>query len=165
MTEGTTQAAAGRLAFRRATPEDIPACLTLRGLTRENAIPVERLAAMGITEASWAEDVRSGALPGDVCCVDETIVGYCFGDKATAEVVVLALLPAYEDRGIGRQLLQRVVDHLAALGHRRIFLGCAADPATRSHGFYRHLGWVSTGTFDAAGDEVLEFFPAPAAAA
>ena len=37
------------LSFRRATPEDIGTCVILRGLTRENAIPVERLAAMGIT--------------------------------------------------------------------------------------------------------------------
>ena len=161
----TPPAAAGRLAFRRATPQDIPACVALRGLTRENAIPAERLAAMGITAASWAEDVRSDALAGVVGCDGETIVGYCFGDKASGEVVVLALLPAYEARGIGRELLRRLVDHLAALGHRRLFLGCAADPATRSHGFYRHLGWASTGTFDAAGDEVLELFPAPPAPA
>ena len=133
--------------------------MLLRGLTRENAIPVERLAAMGITEASWAADVRSDALPGYVCCDAETIVGYCFGDKVSGEVVVLALLPAYEDRGVGRHLLALVVRHLAEAGHERLFLGCAADPATRSHGFYRHLGWVSTGTFDAAGDEILEFFP------
>jgi len=25
------------------------------------------------------------------------------------------------------------------------------------YGFYRHLGWRSTGTFDAAGNEVLEY--------
>ena len=148
------------LTFRPAAPEDVAACLVLRGLTRENAIPAERLAAVGITEQSWSDDVRSDRLPGYVCCDDGTIAGYCFGDKASGEVVVLALLPAYEERGIGRRLLALVIDHLAALGHRRLFLGCSADPATRSHGFYRHLGWVSTGTVDRFGDEVLELFPA-----
>ena len=147
------------LSFRPAVPEDVPACLELRGRTRENAIPAERLAAMGITVQSWSDDVRSGALPGHVCLDEGTIVGYCYGETASGEVVVLALLPAYEDRGIGRRLLGLMVDDLAALGHRRLFLGCSADPATRSHGFYRHLGWVSTGTFDRAGDEVLELFP------
>lgn len=151
------------LSFRRATPDDIHACLILRGLTRQNAIPAERLAAMGITEDSWAAEVESDALPGYVCCDDDAIVGYCFGDKASGEVVVLALLPAYENRGIGRRLLHRVVEHLADTGHERLFLGCAVDPATRSHGFYRHLGWTSTGTFDGAGDEILEFFPRLAA--
>jgi len=84
--------------------------------------------------------------------------GYFF-DFSNEDYLVLSLLPAYEERGIGRRLLALVIEHLAALGHRRLFLGCSADPATRSHGFYRHLGWVSTGTVDRAGDEVLELFP------
>jgi len=116
---------------------------------------------MGITEDTWAADVRSDSLPGYVCCADDSIAGYCFGDKTSGEVVVLALLPAYEGRGIGRRLLGLVVEHLAEVGHERLFLGCAADPASRSHGFYRHLGWTSTGTFDGAGDEILELFPSP----
>jgi GNAT superfamily N-acetyltransferase len=70
---------------------------------------------------------------------------------------VLALLPAHEGQGVGRQLLARVVDRLLAAGHGRLFLGCSADPASRSHGFYRHLGWRSTGSVDAHGDEVLEY--------
>jgi len=142
--------------FRPATAEDIPACLVLRGHTRENAISAEGLAAMGITVESWAGDVQSGALPGFVCIDDAFIVGYCFGERASGEVAVLALLPSHEGRGIGKHLLSLVVDLLADAGHRRMFLGCSSDPSVRSHGFYRHLGWVSTGTFDRAGDEVLE---------
>ncbi|MBI3367989.1 MAG: GNAT family N-acetyltransferase [Burkholderiales bacterium] len=148
-----------RLTYRPATDADIAACVDLRGKTRHNAISAERLASLGITEQSWAADVRTGALPGFVCADDDLIAGYCFGDKATGEVVVLALLPAYEARGIGRHLLHLVVRQLQGFGHRRLFLGCAADPATRSHGFYRHLGWVATGTRDRAGDEILELFP------
>jgi ribosomal protein S18 acetylase RimI-like enzyme len=144
---------------RLAMADDIPACVVLRGQTRENAISVVRLAAMGITAESWASDVRTGSLTGFVYTVHKSIVGYCFGDNANGEVVVLALLPAFERRGIGQHLLRLVVKHLSAAGHRGLVLGCAADPATRSYGFYRHLGWASTGTFDRAGDEVLELFP------
>lgn len=145
--------------IRLATLDDIAACVALRGQTRENAISASRLAAMGITVESWANDVRSGALTGHVCTDPEsTIVGYCFGDNASGEVVVLALLPSHECRGIGQRLLQHVVRHLAEAGHPRLFLGCDPDPAKRSHGFYRHLGWVSTGSFDPAGDEILELF-------
>jgi GNAT superfamily N-acetyltransferase len=142
--------------FRAAVPGDIPACVRLRGRTRENAVSVERLAALGITAASWARDLQSGALPGFVCMDDGVIVGYGFGKRATGEIAVLALLPGHEGQGIGRQLLGLVVGVLAAAGHRRLFLGCSRDPATRSHGFYRHLGWVPTGRIDRAGDEVLE---------
>ena len=53
-------------------------------------------------------------------------------------------------------LLDLMVADLRARGFERLFLGCSADPRVRSHGFYRHLGWRSTGTVDAAGDEVLE---------
>jgi GNAT superfamily N-acetyltransferase len=148
-----------RLAFRPATPDDIAECVVLRGRTRENAVPPERLASVGITVESWAEDVRADSLPGYVCTDEGTIAGYCFGDKASGEIVVLALLPAYENQGIGRHLLELMVGHLVALGHQRLYLGCSSDPRTRSHGFYRHLGWRSTGAIDRFGDEVLELFP------
>jgi GNAT superfamily N-acetyltransferase len=147
--------------IRLATPDDIKACVMLRGQTRENAVAVEQLAALGITAESWADDVISGSLTGYVCTEHESIVGYCFGDNTSGEVVVLALLPAHERHGIGQTLLNLVIRHLSEGGHKRLYLSCAADPATRSHGFYRHLGWVSTNTFDHAGDEILELFPSP----
>lgn len=70
--------------------------------------------------------------------------------------MVLALLPDYERRGIGRELLHRTVKDLIGLGHTRLFLGCSADPMSRSYGFYRHLDWRSTESFDQYGDEILE---------
>ena len=143
-------------ALRLAEPADAPECVRLRGLTRENAVPAERLASIGITPASWASDIETGRLRGWIGEEDSQMVGYCFGDTATGEVVVLALLPDHEGQGMGRTLLARVTDDLTSWGHRRLFLGCAADPAVRSYGFYRHLGWKSTGTIDRHGDEVLE---------
>lgn len=139
-----------------ATSSDAPECVDLRGRTRENAVSEARLRAIGITAASWGADIASGNLPGYVCRVDGRLVGYCFGDARTGEVVVLALLPEMESQGLGRRLLDRVVQHLRALGHTRLFLGCSADPTVRSHGFYRHLGWRATGQADRLGDEVLE---------
>ena len=88
--------------------------------------------------------------------VGTEMAGYCFGSSKTGEVIVLALQPAYESRGIGRELLTLVVSHLRTLGHRRLFLGCSSNSAVRSYGFYRHLGWQSTSVIDRHGDEVLE---------
>lgn len=144
------------LTHRPAVPEDAPACIALRGLTRQNAISAAELAAMGITAQSWAEGIRSGATPGHVALQGETLAGYCFGDRDSGEVLVLALLPAFEGLGLGRDLLVRVVQQLAEQGHRRLHLACSTDPASRSHGFYRHLGWQATGRLDAHGDEILE---------
>lgn len=144
------------ISIRPAIPADAPACLELRGKTRENAVSAQRLAEYGITAESWHDDIASGALPGHVVLDEGEIVGYCFANKDTGEIVVLATLPNYEGKGIGRELLGRMIGELRLLRFKRLFLGCSPDPASRSYGFYRHLGWKSTGTFDTHGDEVLE---------
>ena len=144
--------------FRLAVPDDVPECLVVRGKTRQNPASEELLRSFGITAASWAENVRSGALPGHVCIVDRNIVGFCFGVRETGEIQVLAMLPEFENRGIGRTLLDMTARELANQGHTRLFLACSPDPASRSYGFYRHLGWRSTGGFDQYGDEILELF-------
>jgi GNAT superfamily N-acetyltransferase len=110
-----------------------------------------------VTVQSWAADIESGALPGWVARSAGRIVGYCFGATKTGEIVVLAMHPTHEGQGLGSHLLRRVVQDLRNHGHARLFLGCSPDPQVRSYGFYRHLGWKSTGAFDAHGDEVLEF--------
>jgi ribosomal protein S18 acetylase RimI-like enzyme len=143
--------------LRPAHPDDIAACVDLRGRTRENAISRAELARRGVTEAGWREDLRSGLLPGFVACEGEAIVGYCFANRDTGEVVVLAILPAHEGRGLGRALLSRMVAHMCGLGHRRLHLEAAADPRLRAHGFYRHLGWRPVGRQTERGDEELEF--------
>ena len=149
------------LKYRPALPEDAAECVVVRGKTRQNAASEEWLRSIGITSESWSENIRSGALPGHVCIVDEKIVGYCFGMRDSGEIQVVAMLPDFENRGIGRELLERTSKDLARLGHARLFLGCSPDPNSRSHGFYRHLGWRSTGTFDKYGDEILEIFVEP----
>ena len=141
---------------RPAVSSDAPEVITLRGLTRENAISSAGLASLGITAESWGKKIEAGGLSGHVCADNGRIVGYCFGDKHTGEILVLALLPEYESRGIGRTLLSRVAEDLWSLGFRRLFLSCSRSPSHRSYGFYRHLGWRTTGAFDAHADEVLE---------
>ncbi|MEO9383451.1 GNAT family N-acetyltransferase [Chromobacterium phragmitis] len=149
------------ITYRAAHPDDVAICIVIRGQTRENAISETSLNELGITRDSWAQSVRAGTLPGVVAEAEGSIVGYCFGDSHSGEVVVLALLPDFEGIGVGRALLTRVMAILRDAGHRRLFLGCNSDPQVRSHGFYRRLGWVSSGEVDQYGDEMLEFvFPA-----
>jgi len=145
------------LRFSRARPDDARECVRLRSMTRENAISEEGLREYGVTAQSWAADIGSGALPGWVARRSGRIVGYCFGAATTGEVIVLALHPAHEGRGLGKHLLRLVLQELRDHGHARLFLGCSPDSRVRSYGFYRRLGWKSTGAFDAHGDEVLEF--------
>ncbi|RZS80795.1 GNAT family N-acetyltransferase [Pigmentiphaga kullae] len=145
-----------QLSFRPALPDDAPSCIRIRGQTRENAFSEEELRALGITAATWSAGIRDGSCPGYVACMDGRMIGYCFGDRDTGEIVVLALLPGHEGRGIGKTLLGLVVQDFRRRGFERLFLACASDPGVRSHGFYRHLGWAPTGTQDEAGDDILE---------
>ncbi|MDM0042667.1 GNAT family N-acetyltransferase [Variovorax sp. J22G21] len=145
--------------YRRATPEDTPGCIALRGKTRENAFSIEQLKAIGVTLESWRTSIGDGSLPGYVSTVEGELAGYCFGERNTGEIAVLALLPEYEGHGIGKALLDLMIEEFRGLGFKRLFLGCSRDPDVRSYGFYRHLGWTPTGTVNAANDEVLEYLP------
>ena len=130
--------------------------IRLRGLTRENAVSEERLRSLGITAQTWAADIRSKKLQGFIAQRDQEIVGYCFGAPSTGEVVVLAIQPDFECQGIGQKLLALVVEQFRQCGHSKLILGCSSDSKVRSYGFYRHLGWRTTGTVDERGDEILE---------
>ncbi|MBF8704093.1 MULTISPECIES: GNAT family N-acetyltransferase [Pseudomonas] len=144
------------LTYRPAHPDDASLCIKIRGLTRENAFSSEELHALGITTESWSTGIRDGSCPGFVACEDGRMIGYCFGDRDTGEIVVLALLPSYEGLGIGKTLLTMMVDQLKNQGLPRVFLACSSDPNVRSYGFYRHLGWSPTGERDDSGDDILE---------
>jgi GNAT superfamily N-acetyltransferase len=148
----------GCYVYRRAEPQDAAACLELRTRTRENALSVAQLQAIGVTAESWRAGIGDGTLPGHVCLSGGRLIGYCFAISNTGEIAVLAVLPEHEGNGVGRALLSSTVEDLRCLGFDRVFLGCSSNPAVRSYGFYRHLGWRSTGTFDAAHDEVLELW-------
>ena len=131
----------------------------MRAATRENALSRAQLKQMGITAASVADGLAGGTLQGWVCSCDSRIVGFCMGDSERGEVGVLAVLPDYERRGIGKALLSRVVDWLGSFNPPSIWLGAPPNPDTRAHGFYRALGWRPTGETDAHGDQVLVLPP------
>ena len=142
------------LVIRETREDDLEACFSVRARTRENPIPRERLARMGITPESSAADLRSGAVKGWVCADGPEVVGFCSAD-AEGEVLVLAVLPEYEGRGVGKRLLSRAVDWLRSRRVRRIWLAADPSPQVRAHGFYRAQGWRPTGERDANGDEIL----------
>lgn len=144
------------LRFRPTQPTDTDACISVRGRTRENPVSREQLAAVGITPESVAAALEGGRVKGWVCEHDGQVVGFCSGDAETGEVLVLAVLPEHEGRGVGKRLLAEVVGELRALGHRRVWLAASPDPAVRAHGFYRAQGWRATGEVDGIGDEILE---------
>ncbi|HEY1315098.1 MAG TPA: GNAT family N-acetyltransferase [Steroidobacteraceae bacterium] len=143
--------------FRETLPSDVEELFSVRARTRENPISKEQLASLGITAESIAKQMASGRMKGWVCLDSSTLIGFCNGDAETGEVLVLAVLPAYERRGIGTCLLSRVVEWLRSVGFNRIWVAASPDSRIRAHGFYRSLGWRPNGEIDENDDEILEF--------
>lgn len=143
--------------FKKARSGDAAKLFEIRGRTRENPISEARLAQMGITHVSVAEGFEAGYLCGWVCVSETEVVGFCMGDTSTNEVLALAILPAFEGQGLGKQLLGKVVSELLTNGLGPVWLAADSNPAVRANGFYRYLGWQPTGRTLENGDEILEY--------
>lgn len=143
--------------IRPALAADAAQCIALRAVTRDNSISVQDLESMGITVESWGQATADGTILGFVAEAEGSLQAYCFGDTGSGEILVLVVAAEADGRGLGRTLLARVVEQLRQQGHQRLFLGCSTDSSVRSHGFYRHLGWIPTGRLDDNGDEILEW--------
>jgi ribosomal protein S18 acetylase RimI-like enzyme len=145
-----------KLIIREASASDIDALFDIRARTRENAIPRAYLVSIGITPESWTASLSSESNRTWVCFHDTTPVAFCAAESIHGEVLVLAVLPEYERRGVGKRLLDEAVGWLRSRGCARIWLATNPDPSVRSHGFYRSQGWRPTGEIQArAGDEIL----------
>ena len=146
--------------IREAAPSDIDSLFHIRAHTRENAIPRAYLESIGITATAWAASLGSGTEQTWVCFAGETPVGFCGADASTGEIVVIAVLPEYEGRGIGKSLLKRAVDWLRSRGWSRMWLATDPDPNGHAQRFYRSQGWRPTGERQRrAGDEILVLEP------
>ena len=141
--------------YRRAIPNDLPACIGVRGRTRDNPLSAEYLASLGVTPESWSPLMERQQIQGFVAESASEIVGFCFGDQRSGEVLVLAVLPDFEGEGIGRRLLSLITEILFAYGHHELWLAASPRPDVRAHGFYRRLGWMWRGETDAIGDQIL----------
>ena len=145
------------LDIRKAVKEDFDRCVEIRGLTRDNPISREILIEYGVTKEIWEPNIDAGTFEGFVAENRGGVVGYCFGNPQTLEILVLALLPDYEGNGLGKKLLNAMVDRLLEFGLNEVWLAASPDPSLRAHGFYRHLGWRPTELCDQSGDEVLKY--------
>lgn len=143
------------LRYRPTELRDIPSLYRVRASTRQNAVSRERLLEWGITPESIAEGFETGVLHGIVCESGGTVVGFCTGDTRTGEVLVLAVLPEFENRKVGITLLDGVVAALWRSNLPSIWLGCSPNPESRSYGFYRANGWEETGQRTETGDDIL----------
>ncbi len=87
--------------YREMRLDDTAEVLEVRTSTRENRLTTAELLNIGVTPESVAHGLKSRT-KGWVCIDSGHIVGFTIGDGGSGEVMVLALLPEAEGKGIGR---------------------------------------------------------------
>jgi ribosomal protein S18 acetylase RimI-like enzyme len=129
------------MVLREIASEDVPALFEVRVATRENAYTREELAALGITEASVRERLRT-THGGWLCEMGGKVVGFSMADSTTGELWVIAVLPEFEGRGIGSRLLRMAEEWLWGRGLEESWLTTSVDISLRAYGFYKKQGWT-----------------------
>ena len=138
---------------REMTAADLPEVFAVRVSTLENTITMRELEEdYGLTPVTLAKALQHSA-KGWVCEIEGRITGFAMGDRDSGEMTVLAVVPGFEKRGIGKQLLERVQNWLFDAGHTELWLVTTPDPTFRAYGFYQAQGWVATGELVDGEDE------------
>jgi GNAT superfamily N-acetyltransferase len=127
--------------FRELTAADVPELFLVRPRTRENAMTLGELRRLGIDPQSVTASLDKSTR-GWVCDDDGRIVAFSMADRATAEFLVIAVLPEYEGKGVGGRLMALAEEWLAASGCTRAWLTTDIDATLRAYGFYRKRGWT-----------------------
>jgi ribosomal protein S18 acetylase RimI-like enzyme len=133
--------------IREMERRDIARCIWVRTQTRENSWSLEALHRIGITEpavAQWLAAMQRGW----VCELNGQIIGFSMCDRSNGKFCVVAVLPEYEGRGIGRRLVQVGQEWLHENGWPEIWLWTSPDSSTRAYKLYRRLGWRDCGVKD-----------------
>lgn len=136
--------------IRTATQDDIDTLFRIRTSVVQNHLSVEQMAELGITPQVLAESIEAAPCVW-VAEVDGRAVAFAMVDLAEGEVFALFVLPAYENLGLGRQLMA-VAEAALFEHHERLYLITDGRDEIRANGFYQRLGWVVVGQVD--GDDV-----------
>lgn len=136
--------------IRTATQDDIDTLFRIRTSVVQNHLSVEQMAELGITPQVLAESIEAAPCVW-VAEVDGRAVAFAMVDLAEGEVFAMFVLPAYENLGLGRQLMA-VAEAALFEHHERLYLITDGRDEIRANGFYQRLGWVVVGQVD--GDDV-----------
>lgn len=121
--------------FREATLQDKPQLSFVRLAVKENVLNNAAL----VTDEHYVQYLTVRG-KGWVCEMDDRIVGFSIGDLQDNNVWALFILPGYEGRGIGQQLLTLLVNWYFSNTSTTLWLGTA--PGTRAEKFYHRFGFT-----------------------
>lgn len=125
--------------FREAQTTDIPQIQIVRNSVKENMLSDPSL----VTDKD-CEEYMTVRGKGWICEADNMIVGFAIIDVKEKNIWALFVHPEYEQKGIGKQLHNTMLDWYFNQYDSPLWLGTA--PRTRAEVFYRRSGWKETGT-------------------
>ena len=124
--------------IRPATAADINEIFAIRTSVRENHLSLEQLEHMGITAESIGSIINE-----DECAwiaeAEGAPVGFAMADAEDGSVFALFVRPEWENKGVGKLLLERLE---AFLFSRHEMLWLETDGCSRAAGFYARQGWT-----------------------
>ena len=126
------------------TKSDVAACIKVRASTTQNPFSIEALSEAGITDASVARMLET-THRGWVAESDNEIIGFAMGDCSNCEFWVVAVLPDFEGRGVGKELTELVQKSLFTSGCSELWLWTSPEKSTRAFHLYTNLGWEDHG--------------------
>ena|SRR5258706_742264 len=126
--------------FRTALNADIPQIQFVRHSVKENT-----LSDPGLVPDKDVEDYINNRGKGWVCELNKTIVGFAIISVVDNNVWALFVQPAYDQKGIGRVLHNKMMDWYFSQTSITAWLSTA--PGTRAENFYRMAGWEETGIY------------------
>ena len=136
--------------IRVATQDDVESLFTLRTSVVQNHLSVEQMADLGITPQVPAESIRQAPCVW-MAEVNGQPAAFSMIDLAAGEVFAMFVSPAYENLGLGRQLMA-VAEAALFEHHETLFLITDGRDEIRANGFYQRLGWTVVGSVE--GDDV-----------
>ncbi len=126
------------MVFREAQIADIKQIQVVRNSVTENVLSNPNL----VTDEDCAIFITNRG-KGWVCEIDNRIVGFAIADLVDENIWALFIHPDFENRRIGRQLHDHMLDWYFSTGKEQVWLG--TSPGTRAESFYTDSGWTPTG--------------------
>ena len=130
------------MVYREANIADIPQIQIVRNSVKENTLFNPDL----VTDDDCVEFLTVRG-KGWVCEINNQIVGFAIAGLKDNNIWALFLHPAFEKKGIGRQLHKIMLDWYFTQTKNKVWLGTAFN--TRAEQFYRKAGWTEVGTHGA----------------
>lgn len=125
--------------LREAKVSDISQIQIVRNSVKENPLSDSNL----VTDHD-CEDFLTKRGKGWVYEVHGIIVGFSIVDLVDHNIWALFVHPDHDNKGIGKQLHDIMLDWYFKQTEKTVWLGTA--PGTRAEAFYRKAGWAEVGT-------------------